>query len=513
MQDSRAYSVYTFTRENLLTALSSTTCTVEDIAANRRIDYLAGYLAEIQAKTIVCEHVYVDRDYLDDFANFYAKSFEYTSSRCRRVHFFSSEFNLEHFEQWLGSATAEELTSSYLGFIVARPLATAVIGRSVLHVYPPDGGRRFYPCLRLYKVNLFGLPLVIKGLAFQEQDTSLAACATVALWSCFQKTRELFSSQSPSPASITRAANRLLLAARPFPSRSLQIQQVCNAIAAVGLDPEVYEVTPTLPLATLIYSHLRLGLPVIAVVQIPNIGGHAISINGYSIKKELCLGSEGADVAQLLPRLIGLRIDEFYGHDDQTGPHCKLKLIEPNLASSDPADRVIRLNEVGGWNGQNLIPVAVIIPVYPKIRIGFREALRWLPPMSLAIGWCLDAKSFEWDIRLAESNEYKTGLRSEESLAPEVKREILTSGLPKFLWVCTLSSREKPVFEMLLDSTAMVNGFPILRMQFVDRVLADKLATGFGSMLSTVFANLPKRFLEMLTKATKDPYTASQEQL
>lgn len=513
MQDQSAFSVISFSDANLVLSLSSDTCRAEEISTNQRVQYLVGYLEELKARTIVCEHIYVDHDYLDDYASFYAKSFEFTSSRCRRVHFFAADFDAKSFERILGSASIAELTDSYLGFIVARPLATAVIGRTVLKVYPSDGSRRFYPCVRPYRVNLFGIPLMVDGLAFQEQDTSLAACATVALWSCFQMTQKLFSSEAPSPASITRSANRLLLAARPFPSRSLQIQQVCNAIAAVGLDPEVYEVNPTLPLATLIYSHLSLGLPVIAIVGIPETGLHAIAINGYSIQNDPCLTSEGADVAQLLPNLVGLRINEFYGHDDQTGPHCRLKIVEPLLTSSNKEERVIRLNEIGGWRGKNLIPLALIVPVYPKIRIGFREVLKWLPPVATALSWCQNASSFEWDIKLAESNSYKTALRTDESVTSEVKLRVLPLNLPKYIWVCLVSSNHLAAFEMLLDSTSMVNGYPIVRMRFLDQALADKLSESLESIdanLPTMFADSrPERFIPMLKAAAKAPYASS----
>ena len=474
-------------------------CLASDVANNLRVKYLSVYLTEIKAATVVVELEYVDADYLDDYASFYAKSFERIPNRCRRLHFFSVTFDESKLKSiLLGQSGEEFLQQSYLGFIVARPLPAAVVGRSSLCTYESDGGRRQYPAVRTYKVNFFGVRLAVESLAFQEQDTSLAACATVALWSCFQKTQDLFHSSAPSPVVITRAANRLLLAARPFPSRGLQIQQICNAIAVVGLDPEVYEVTPDLPLATLIYSYLRLGLPVLAVVQTPGLGLHAIAVNGYSLRPTQQLSSEGGNVNALLPRLIGSRIDEFYGHDDQNGPFARLRLIQP-----DSTKPTLTIAATGPWAG-DLVPKLIVVPVYQKIRTGFREVLKWLPVLSTTVSWIVPPVDFEWDVQLAASNELKHALRSGETSAPDAIREaILLSNLPKYVWRCTLYSQRKSLFEAILDTTAMVNGFPVQRIWWTDQAHAQLMTIFLQNTLveSSIRQTLGDRVANLLTSS------------
>lgn len=339
-------------------------------------------------------------------------------------------------------------------------MATAVIGRTVVRTYPPDGDRRNYPCVRKYHVNLYGIELTVDSLAFQEQDTSLAACATVALWSCFQKTRDLFNSGLPSPVQITRAANRFLISARPFPSRGLRIEQVCNAIAAEGLDPEVYPVTPDLPLVSMAYSYLKLGLPVLLIVEVPNAGLHGVALNGYSLRESNQLAREGG--SEVLPPLISLRIDEFYAHDDQVGPFSYLKVIE-----APDAQTTVQFS-TPGWKS-NLKPIAVVVPIYPKIRTGFREAIKWIPMVSTVVSWTRNASEFEWDIHLISGNSLKRDLRGGEiQMSTSLKAQVLVEGLPKYLWRCSLRVAKAPVFEMLLDTTAMVNGFPIRRLWWID---------------------------------------------
>lgn len=465
MTTGKPYTISAFGEAEFFSALPGTPCTLEDVKNNGRVKYLVDYLRYLGCKTIITELDYVDADYLDDYASFYSKSFDRIPSRCRRLHLFSCDISAEEFESALGCPERSSLFEpNYLGFVVSRPLPAAIIGRTLLKTYPPDQGRRQYTATRPYRVNLFGIDLMIESLAYQEQDTSLAACATVALWSCFQKTQELFpSTTAPTPVAITKAANRLQLAARSFPSRGLEIQQICNAISAVGLDPEVYPVTKDLPFVSLAYSYLKLGVPVLAVVKIPGIGAHAIAINGFSLTGNQHLQSEGGSA--LLPPMIGRRINELYGHDDQMGPFCRLKL-------KMGADGVVRFVDTG-WN-QELEPLALVIPVYPKIRIGFREVTSWVSMVSTMVSWKRNAKDFEWDIHLTRTNDFKHDLHTGISSVPNhIKREILLSGLPKYIWRCGLKVAGAPTFEMILDTTAMVNGFPLKRLWWHDKLAGD----------------------------------------
>lgn len=497
MTTARSFVVATFSADNFLDSLAIPPCTSFDVSQGDASAYLIAYLATIGVKTIVTELDYVDADYLDDYANFYAKSFEGISNRCRRLHFLKLDIkdDAAFLEYVRGERPPNELQDNYAGFVVARPLPTAAaIGRTAVATYPPDGRRRNYPTVRRYEVSLFGIDLFIDSLAFQVQDTSLAACATVALWSCFQKTQELFKSLSPTPVAITRAANRYLLATRPFPSRGLQVHQICNAIASVGLDPEVYGVNASLPLASLIYSYLHLGLPVLLLVKIPGVGGHAIALTGYSIRDTEQLTSEGGGVGTVLPKMVGTRIDEFYGHDDQKGPFCRLPMVAPK----DP-DGVVTFKSTG-WSA-DLIPEAVIVPIYPKVRTGFREVQKSLPVISsLVAAGGANAAQFEWDVFLTSGNEFKKVLREEDLYSKCALREsLLLEGFPKYLWRCILRVGGNPHLEMVLDTTAMVEGFAILHLLWHD----DSGRQSVGAVIAAHESTLIARFGPRLVSKVK----------
>jgi len=482
-----------FSQESFFEALECP-CAVSEVAANRRVSYLLDYLREIGAKTIVVEEEYVDGDYLDDYASFYVKCFEDYPKRCKRLHFFAVETSSAQFLQIVTNRAEGTITrafaDAYLGFVVARPLPKAVIGRTILKTYPSASGRRNYTCTKMYRANLFGLELQIESLAYQEQDRALAACATVALWACFQKDRDLFQSLSPTPATITRSANTVLEDARPFPSQGLKIEQICNAIAAVGLEPEVIEVKPGIPLVSLLYGYLQLGAPVLLVVRIPDVGLHALTLTGFSLNPGAVLLLEGADPGKT-PPLVGLRIDEFYAHDDQVGPFSRLKVIPPTAVGQT-------VKFAGGWPNE-LTPVAIIIPLYTKIRLGYLEVLKWLWRLRGLISAISPGGSVEWDLFLMTSNRFKSLARAGEAQVPSTELEaILMKGHPRFVWRGVFKRDSNLVVELLVDTTAMTDSFPIYRLWWHDDAVkasvqqllkAKAVETALNELLTVRFAD------------------------
>jgi hypothetical protein len=332
----KSLDVLPFTQDAFLDALASERITREQIDRHSQAIYLAKYLGEIGAATIVVEYEYTDADYLDDVASYYVRSHEDYPRRCTRLHFFGESFDETRFRRELiypstvavvvdGVTTQRPfLQASYCGFVVVRPLPLAIIGRTVLVTYKQHARRR-YPGIRHYAVHLFGIELSVESLAYQQQDTVLAACATVALWSAFQKAATLFHTVSPTPAEITRAANSTVFSTRPLPSRGLTVQQMTRAIREVGLEPEVISCRPEVPVVSLICGYLELGLPVILSLDIEK-DGHAVTVVGYSLKEAPRREVEDEASRGFIPR-IGMRVDQLYVHDDNVGPFAKIRVV------------------------------------------------------------------------------------------------------------------------------------------------------------------------------------------
>jgi hypothetical protein len=386
--------------------------------------------------------------------------------------FFSHPLAEEIFLKLVRSTTTADeeqlIRSSYLGFVVARPLPEAIIGRTVLATYPSDAGRRNYIGVKEYRANLFGIELSVKSLAFQEQDTVLAACATVSLWCCFQKTGELFGTPMPTPAAITRAATHVIHDARPIPSHGLNVQQICNAIKSVGLEPEVIHIKKDvqLPLVSLIYGYLRMGLPVILGVSIEGRGRHAITVSGYSLRDTRVVGKEVVGGQSSIP-MIGMRIDEFYAHDDQIGPFSRVRVN--TIAANQKPDYPVVFE--GSWtdkqSGKHLLfyPDVVIVPVYHKSRVTFKDILKWLTLLTEIHSLLFPQRDqLEWDVHLITTNDYKKAIKKLPSLQETTKESLLLKQHPRFIWRAILRHNTVDILEVLADATDMGRSLPIYEM-------------------------------------------------
>ncbi len=65
------------------------------------IAYFRTYFDKLGPSSIVVEGDYIDRDYMDDYANYYARCFADYPRRCMRLHFFCHAFGLADFRALL----------------------------------------------------------------------------------------------------------------------------------------------------------------------------------------------------------------------------------------------------------------------------------------------------------------------------------------------------------------------------------------------------------------------------
>lgn len=482
----RFCKIYAYSREALFSNISNDNClrTTDDYS----ILYIHNYLSHLKCAKIVVEKEYVDRDYLDDFAAYYVKCFKEYERFCRRLHFFR-EFDDKQLILYLeGKGNSEEVSQElnqdeegeevYLGYAVVKPLPKAIIGRTVLIPWEntvtsgdDESDNRSIRCVRDYKPNLAGLELCVEGLAFQEQDKVLAACATSALWSAFQQTGHLFGHPQPTQSEITGHATRFFKQTRSIPSAGLLTSQMCQAIREVGLEPE-FQVVHNIPFLSTCYGYLRNGMPIVLASEVKGVGKHAVTLVGYHIGEE----GPGVDDIGLFSsdidlKLKGSRITKFYAHDDQIGPYSRL-LVQPG-AEPYPI-------ELGSaWRNQlgeptTLVPLSLIIPVYHKIRVPFTSALHLAAWMDFVLVNAMNVP-IEWDIFLSSVNQYKTEVSKRSSISTKIRERILCLSHPRFFWRARAFADEIEVCEMLIDATDMELSFQLFDLNVFDEWVLDLL--------------------------------------
>ena len=473
--------------------------------------YFAEYFKCLRARTIVIEPEYVDRDFLDDHADYYVRCFHPYRRYCARLHFFESQFDQHSFQRLLEGDPGGPITqtalqmNNYLGFIIVKPLPEAIIGRSCLKHYPPDGGRRYFPTARTYSASLCGLKLEVETVAFQEQDTVAAACATSALWSAFHCTGRLFQHEIPTPISITRrATEKVPVYTRAVPSEGLALEQMAAAVRGVGLEPLLFnvEVDPVL-LPWLAYAYIKAKIPCLMICSLHDcsssspdrLGLHAVTLTGFSLGRPNCPPVGGTGFP-----LRASRIDELYAHDDQVGPFARM-VFDGCQRNSDSLSTSWRSPSSGRYDVR-ACPQSLLVPLYHKIRISYREVLDQIIDLDASIraldkevkqsnrkmGW----GEFEWDLYLCTANDFKASLFSEKAgLSGPYRRSILERHLPRFLWLGKALSGNRPVLEFLFDATGIARGKYLIMTIAYDADTVNKICRAVRTHKSTIKAKYP----------------------
>lgn len=459
-----------FSPESLARALSNKYTSPEVIQQRHHYKYFLKYLGDegLNAQSLVIEEKYISKDFLHDYAAYYALCFREYDKFCKRVHFFRTTVT----EELLNRAILEKgempagFWNDYLGFIVVKPIPTTVIGFTVLKHYnmtQPIPDRNFWG-LRNYKVHVFGREIEVPSLAFQEQDSVLAACATTAIWSMLNKAASDFHTILKTPSEITRDAGNVSLdGSRLFPNKGLSVLQICQAIFNSGLVSEVklpnYQATKengkvgTYISNTVVRKFLNayspLGIPIILVVEVPDrneFGLHAITISGFrqSPPKAIDLKTSTSFLAE--------NIDRIYAHDDQWGPFVRvdlkgeleLKTMWTEFHKDNWATRVKN----------------IIIPLYPKVRIAYEDIETIVLGLDAILSIFFDKKikhDLVWDIKINFSEMYKSYIRG-SGLSDQEKIKRLITSLPKYLWIATCYIGIHKVFEFTFDATDVNNG-------------------------------------------------------
>ncbi len=519
------YELYTFKWDHFVDTLKNEYCSADRVKRNPRVEYLYDYLAhsDLDAKSILVENCYIDGDYLEDFASYYVRCFAHYRKRCRRIHFFSEGLSDDEIRGLLEAddSLAElelKLQRTYLGFIVARPLPEAIVGRTVLKTYGPDGNRRVFDAVRNYEVNLFGTPLLVaNSLAFQEQDRVVAACATAALWCAFHKLSIDFGISAPRPAAITDAATRTMHPVRAVPSKGLSLDQMIDAIQYVGLESDLYDLESSDPkkkkfdLMSFVYGYLNMGLPVLLGLQVEKIerhitttiGHHAVTVVGYA-KQTVPDG-----VPSYGPlRTTANEINKLYVQDDQIGPFSKLVWDASSFATRD-------VSFVRDYQGENYryTPILACVPIYNKVRVSYADAMASVT----CIHKCLilaghNESDLTWDLVLNTTNRYKTRMRESNLVAKDIRADLLGNQLPRFIWQARCYYSGQQVLELLLDATDMARSAPyqILWNNVSVRIAVESTILNVPAYVSHLHKLMPSDILDLL-EASRGKQVARRE--
>jgi len=486
-----SFSVNKYSIDKLIEIISSVSlASVEDIKQKHHSIYFNEYFEHVNAKTIIVEKEYIDKDYLEDFASYYVRCFKDYKRKCSRIHFFTKDFDDTNFQKLLerdeSKLKISDLQKTYIGFLVIKPLPKTVIGRTCLKTYEKEA-HRFFPIIRKYTANLYGISLEIATIAFQEQDSVVSACATSALWSLFHGTGKLFQHQIYSPTDITKKASEYLptgsLETRIFPNKGLSIEQMAYTIRSLNLEPYLVNPTSQFILQSTIYAYSKGKIPFLMGVSLYDInqnillGKHAITVIGYNISDKYITTVKETNI-----HLTSSRIDKFYVHDDQVGPYARVILDNKKFNSIEG----FSLKTFWADTNKNIgniraIPTILLTPLYHKIRIPFTIILESIIYFNSFIeflknnSYLIMPDHIEWDIYLSTINDFKTEVLENNYKPTNDLSKILTQSLPHFVWRASARLKNKLIFDFLFDATDIEQGDYFLTALEYDKSLCDRI--------------------------------------
>ncbi|MGC4129230.1 MAG: hypothetical protein QM564_06650 [Bergeyella sp.] len=456
--------LYSENKDKLLRVLTDT---------QQKFQAFQSILEYLEADVFLIEDNYVDKDYLEDYTSFYARCHYPYHRFCKRIHFFKKKGNFfltddllkKLFYKRLTQKAKENIQQSYIGFIVLKPSKNDnfIVGRTCLAHYNEDSKRnRKYYATREYSANLYGIPLTVKSMAFQEQDEAVAACASIALWSAFNITGKKYQHRIPSPSEVTNLALSETSYQNGFPNEGLTAEQMAVAVSKIRLKPLILRPIGDRHLKAQIYAYLRAGIPIICGISLydkykkPQKGSfisqtksfHAVTINGFSFEDGV---SDIAFSDRL--KLVSSRMTKFFVHDDQLCPFARMSF---ETKYSQVNSKLIKLISTS-WSSQNgrlnkslqtklednkIAKVdSLIIPLYHKIRIAYTDILENVQKFATEMDEFLRSFyekinhtyiPYEWDIFLSEVNDLKRDILEQPQL--EHKETILKKGFAKYLW-------------------------------------------------------------------------------
>lgn len=407
----------------------------EVVGHNLQSNYLANYLTELNAKTIVIESNYIDKDYLIDYCNFYARSFEPFKKETTRLHFFSKEFPKKYFEENFHSndTCQKDIKEAYLGFIVIKPIkdstSSNIIGRTLLRTRLDDDGVKFHYTKFTNEISLFGIRVSVESLPYQMQDSIVAACATTAIWTSINALNSLFGTLKQSPFEITKASVYFPGNDRNFPnSAGLNIFQIKEYFNSIGLEIENIDVEMNPDIVSdVIKAYINYKLPIIATIKLERkgiiIGYHAVVISGYSNDE------------------FG-KINKIFLHDDGVGPYCGVSFINNNGNLSCWKNELC-----SSWYDKIQVE-KLLIPLYTKIRYPFQTIYAIFSKFKQKYN--LDESNCK--LLLTDVNSYKEYLLGK---SVEEKSTILTLPFPKYIWVIRYEFNGLPRLDLLVDATTV----------------------------------------------------------
>lgn len=365
---------------------------------------------------IVVEYPYRDFDFSSTYSMFYTKKHRRVSRESLRMHFFGNKIQ----------------QAGYYGFMTLRPSLVDQRGRSHISPKAVKKPEPVYIVTANSTAHLFGQPFTVESFPWMAQETDIAVCAHVAVWSIINYYAVKYSRyRSFSIAEIAAEVPGFL--GRTIPSEGLNLLQISTLLTKAGFYPLFLKKNPQdpRPFFQAIYAYIESGIPLVGVMTKME---HAVAIMGHGPLKNVP-SIKNKDTFQWSADYI----DEFIISDDNHLPFTS----------------VSRDGTEGSYCFEDLD--YIVIPLYEKMYLNANvviERVRYLiesnglkiPPNAVCRPYLTSTRSLK---RQAYSN---------NSMNADLKNILLRLPTPQFVWCADFMTAEdgfdNTFSRIIIDATA-----------------------------------------------------------
>lgn len=365
---------------------------------------------------IIVEFPYRDFDFSSTYSMFYTKKHKRVSRESLRLHFFGDKIQ----------------QASYYGFMTLRPSLVEQRGRSHISPKAIKKPESIYIVTNTVTAHLFGQVLNVESFPWMAQETDIAVCAHVAVWSIIN----YYATKYPryrnfSIAEIASEVPGYL--GRTIPSEGLNLLQISTLLTKAGFYPLFLKKDSQNPEAFFqaVYAYIESGIPLVGAMTKKE---HAIAIIGHGPLKNK-FSSISKDTFQWSVDCI----DSFIISDDNTLP----------LTS------ITRQKSENNYCFEDLD--YILIPLYEKMYLNANVVIERIRYLIKAEGLDIPQKAVCRPY-LTSTRSLKKQAFANKSMNDNLKNILLRLPTPQFVWCADFMLAEdcfsKTYSRIIIDSTA-----------------------------------------------------------
>lgn len=397
----------------------------------------------------VVESPYVDKVYRDSYYRYFSSKTKKYEKNCIRVSIFNGEVEKHFFRD---HEFIKHIFENYRGFFIIRPIKPYFFGRNVINPRVLKN-RNFSICSSSFKSTAFENKLIVDGFPHSSKDGESLDCAQTCIWTLM----EYFSSKYPEylptlPSKIIEILSPISYE-RQLPVKGLSAKQLSFVLKQMDFAPVIYSKENYKEnFHNLLSCYIHSGIPlIIGITNKEQSFGHAL----------ICIGCENNEIdfnsfsltdskGSLEKDLIIYDLDDFRKKfvfiDDKLPPY-QLQFLESPASHYTNSD----------WQSCEISHF--IAPLHSKIYLDAYKAKKYIYENLIVL---LENGNYYTRIFLTSSRTYKDYLSKEKSFNKTLKELILEKSMPKFIWVCEISSKElitenKANGVIIIDATANMN--------------------------------------------------------